>query len=51
MVYVAHNILDIIDMCDKTVIIKNGKISKIGKPMKLLKTQLLAGMYKTRSKQ
>ncbi len=51
MVYVAHDILDIIDMCDKTVIIKNGEISKIGKPMKLLKTQLLASMDKTRSKQ
>lgn len=40
IVYVTHDIFEIIDMCDNIAIIEGGKVSKIGNPSELLKDQL-----------
>lgn len=40
IVYVTHDIFEIIDMCERIAIIDEGRISKIGKPSELLKDQL-----------
>lgn len=40
LVYVTHDIFEIVDICDKIAMIKDGKISNIGDPVKLLKDQL-----------
>ncbi|MHA1865391.1 MAG: ABC transporter ATP-binding protein [Candidatus Heimdallarchaeaceae archaeon] len=41
IVYVAHDIFEIIDMCNRIAVIENGKISKIGHPRKLFKNQIM----------
>lgn len=40
IVYVTHDIFEIIDMCERIAIIEDGRVSKIGKPSELLKDQL-----------
>jgi ABC-type Fe3+/spermidine/putrescine transport system ATPase subunit len=40
IVYVTHDIFEIMDMCERIAIIEDGKVSKTGKPSELLKDQL-----------
>jgi iron(III) transport system ATP-binding protein len=40
IIYVTHDVFEIIDMCKRIAIIENGEISKIGDPSELLKYQL-----------
>jgi ABC-type Fe3+/spermidine/putrescine transport system ATPase subunit len=39
IVYVTHDIFEIVDMCDRVGIVENGVITKIGNPSELLKSQ------------
>lgn len=49
IIYVTHDILEVIDICDKTALLKNGKVIKIGHPLKLLKKQISATMNKIKN--
>ncbi len=49
IIYVTHDILEVIDICDKIALLKNGKIIKIGHPLKLLKKQISVTMSKIKN--
>jgi iron(III) transport system ATP-binding protein len=48
IVYVTHDIFEIIDMCERVGIMEDGKIIKIGRPRELLKSQFMKIVSKTR---
>jgi iron(III) transport system ATP-binding protein len=48
IVYVTHDIFEIIDMCERVGIMENGMIVRVGKPGELLKSQFLKMISKTR---
>ena len=49
MIYVAHDIFEILDICNRTALLKDGKIVKVEHPRKLLKKQISATMDKVKS--
>ena len=49
VVYVAHDIFEIADMCDRIALLKNGRITKIGLPLELFKKQMSVTMAKIKN--
>ena len=47
--YVTHDILEVIDMCDRIAIMTDGRIENVGYPSKLLKNQFLKIKSKLKS--
>jgi len=50
MVYVSHDLFEVIDVCDRIGILNNGMITQIGPPESILETYIFDIMKKIRSK-
>lgn len=49
MIYVAHDIFEILDVCDRIALLQDGNIIKVGHPRKVLKDQISATVGKVKN--